>query len=89
MQDELQDIKARIEEGDLESARTLADEFVTANPALFTDMATKPVDELVNAVDKFREAGFEENQWQVEAWLLHHFEPQNIGGSASATVRVV
>lgn len=70
------------------AARALADEFVSANPALFTGMAEMTVAELVNAVDTFREAGMLEEQWRVEAWLLHHYEPQNIGGQAEPTVRV-
>ena len=89
MQDSLQAIKDQVEAGDVEAARTLADEYVSDNPSLFTDMQTKNVEELVTAIDVFRAAAMEDNQWQVEAWLLHHYEPQNIGGPADATVRVV
>ena len=89
MQSELQDIKDAVESGDIENARSLSDAFVSANPDLFVDMATKNVDELVTAIDVFRSAAMEENQWQVEAWLLHHYEPQKIGGVQDATVRVV
>lgn len=69
-------------------ARTLADQFVAANPELFTGMAEMTVAELVHSVDVFRENGMLEEQWRVEAWLLHHYEPQNIGGQAEPTVRV-
>lgn len=70
------------------AARALADQFVAANPAMFTGMAAMTVAELVSSVDVFREAGMLEEQWRVEAWLLHHYEPQNIGGAAEPTVRV-
>ena len=89
MQDALQAIKDQVEAGEVETARELADTFVSENPSLFADMQTKNVEELVSAIDVFRAAAMEENQWQVEAWLLHHYEPQNIGGPADATVRVV
>ena len=89
MQSELQEIKDAVESGDVEGARNLSDAFVSENPSLFADMQTKNVEELVSAIDVFRAAAMEENQWQVEAWLLHHYEPQNIGGPADATVRVV
>lgn len=70
------------------AARNLADEFVTTNPDLFTSMATMRVEELVTAVENFRASGMEEEEWRIEAWLLHHYEPQNIGGSAQPTVRI-
>lgn len=89
MHDDLQNIKDAVEAQDFALARSLSDSFVTENDSLFTDMKPKADFELVAAVDVFRSAGMEENQWQVEAWLLHHFEPQNIGGSAQAIVRVV
>lgn len=89
MQTELQDIKDAVESGNVEHARSLADTFVSENPSLFADMQTKNIEELVSAIDVFRAAAMEENQWQVEAWLLHHYEPRNIGGPADATVRVV
>ena len=89
MQSELQDIKDALESGQIDEARSLSDAFVSENPDLFTDMQTKNVEELVKAVDVFRETGMEDNQWQVEAWLLHHYEPQKIGGVQDATVRVV
>lgn len=89
MHDDLKAIKDQVEAGEIDAARELADAFVSDNPALFTDMAALPVSELVNSVDVFRAAGMEDNHWQVEAWLLHRFDPQNIGGPAEATVRVV
>jgi hypothetical protein len=43
---------------------------------------------LVKSVENYRETGQEAEQWKVEAWLLHHFAPQNIGGTYEAQVRV-
>lgn len=73
---------------DVDEARRLADEFVAENPGYYSDYAGKSVHELVEAVDLLRSAGMEEEHWRVEAWLLHRFEPQNIGGPVEAIVRV-
>jgi hypothetical protein len=89
MRDELEDIKIAVEDGNLELARSLADTFVADNGNLFMDIAAKNVEDLVNSVDILRSAGMENEHWLVEAWLLHRFEPQKIGGPAEATVRVV
>ena len=68
--------------------RGLADAFVTAHPEIYTsDITGMTLDQLVNAVDVFRAAEMEDQQWQIEVWLIHHFEPQNIGGIAQPTVR--
>lgn len=74
---------------DLEAARALADEYVAANESEFTELATRTIEQLVKAVDVFREAELVDSQHKVEVWLLHHYEPQNIGGPAEAAVRVV
>lgn len=74
---------------DFESARSLADAFVADNPGLYTDYPSKSVSELVEAVDLLRSAGMEEEHWRVEAWLLHRYDPQNIGGPVDATIRIV
>lgn len=79
---------------DEELARRLADEFVAENPDLYTDYKGRVLEDvegvtgLVSAVDVLRQAGMLEEQWRVEAWLLHRFNPQDIGGSVSATVRI-
>jgi hypothetical protein len=73
---------------DHSEACTLADAYVAAHPEQFTDLAAMPLDKCVTAVDAFRAAGMDEAQWQVEAWLLHRFLPQNIGGTAQAAVRI-
>lgn len=70
-------------------ARQLSDSLVAANPDQFSSLENMTVEQLVQAVDVFRAAGMEQDQWRIEAWLLHHFEPQNIGGPVEATVRVV
>lgn len=73
---------------DWEGLRRAADEYVAAHPEEFTQFEGKTLESLVKAVDVFRAAGFDEEQLRVETWLLHHFEPQNIGGVATVTVRV-
>lgn len=74
---------------DEEKARKLADAYVKANPDQFETLEDLSVDQLVKAVDVFREAGMEDDQWRVEAWLLHRYEPQTIGGAAEPKVRLV
>jgi hypothetical protein len=93
MNDELKAIKdavdAEVGDGaDFDSARSLADAYVQANPDEFKELADKGIPELVRAVDALRAGGLEESQWRVEAWLLHRFEPQNIGGASQPTVRI-
>ncbi|SPX87715.1 hypothetical protein [Mycobacteroides abscessus] len=73
---------------DQELARTLADSYVAANPDEFTDLTDKTLSACVEAVDVFRNAGYDEMQWRVETWLLHNFEPQHIGGETQAQVRI-
>lgn len=71
-----------------ESARELADEYVVAHEDQFASLKNMTLDQCVQAVDVFRQAGMEEEQWRVETWLLHRYEPQNIGGVADAKVRL-
>ncbi|AVO21432.1 hypothetical protein PBI_NILO_34 [Mycobacterium phage Nilo] len=73
----------------LEQARDLADAFVAAHPELYPGWEDKTVHEAVSAVEILRAAGLEEEAWRAEAWILHRWEPQNIGGPAQATIRVV
>lgn len=68
--------------------RKLADKYVSAHSDVFKGWDALPIEVCVQMVDKYRADGDEEKQWQVEAWLLHHFEPQNIGGTYEATVRI-
>jgi hypothetical protein len=73
---------------DEDKARKLADSYVKANPDQFAALQSMTLEECVKAVDTFRAAGMEDEQWKVETWLLHKFEPQKIGGTYEATVRV-
>jgi hypothetical protein len=95
MQDELLAIKEAWDK-DLDGgrdevrARELADAFVANNPDLYVGFENFAIEDLVTAVDRYREAGpvGENDQWKIEAWLLHHFEPQKIGGIAEPQVRI-
>lgn len=69
-------------------ARTLADKYVKANPGLFTRFDGMSVHDCVRAVEVFRDAGMPGEEQLVETWILHHFDSQNIGGLAEATVRI-
>ena len=68
--------------------REMCDRYVKAHPEQFTKLAGMTLEELVQSVSVFRQAGWEEEQWLIEVWLLHHFEPQNIGGTVTARVRL-
>lgn len=85
---ELDAIKTAVESGSFDDARELSDAYVAAYQNSFADLVDKDIHTLVQAVDVFRAAGLEEQQWRVEAFLLHRFEPQNIGGTNQARVRI-
>jgi hypothetical protein len=70
-----------------ERTRAMCDAYVAAHPELFAAMELYSIEECVEMVSMFRSRGNEEMQWNYEVWLLHHFEPQNIGGVAQARVR--
>lgn len=62
-------------------ARELAEQYITDHPDEFTELQAKPFEEVVTAVEVFREAEFDNDWCRCEAWLLHLFpEPQVIGG---------
>jgi hypothetical protein len=71
-----------------DSARALADAYVAAHSEAFASHATMTLEQCVAAVDVFRAANMVPDQWRVEAWLLHRFEPQSIGGPVQAVLRV-
>jgi hypothetical protein len=73
---------------DEDGTRAACDAYVAAHPERFTNLSTLTLEECVKSLSVFREAGFEESQWEVEVWLLHHFEPQQIGGPMEARVRL-
>lgn len=68
-------------------ARELCDQLVASNPELFEEIQDKSLPELVEAIDVFHAAGMEEQVWRIEAWLLHRFEPQQIGITPSPVIR--
>lgn len=74
---------------DNEGTRKLCDAYVAAHPEIYAglDKITLPV--LVNLLADHRNAGREEEQWQIETYLISHYEPQQIGGAYEATVRIV
>jgi hypothetical protein len=73
---------------DEDGTRAACDAYVAAHPDQFTSLETMSLDACVQALSVFRQAGMEEEQWKVEVWLLHHFEPQQIGGPMEARVRL-
>jgi hypothetical protein len=73
---------------DDDAVRKQADKYVSAHAKEFAGWDNLPLDVLVKSVENYRETGQEAEQWKVEAWLLHHFAPQNIGGTYEAQVRV-
>lgn len=73
---------------DNKKTRTLADKYVKAHPEQFEDFKELSLPETVKALEVFRDAGMESQQWIVETWLLHRYEPQNIGGTYEAQVRL-
>lgn len=96
MIDELQAIKDAVSptdentgEGmDHAGARTLADTYVAAHLDEFVKFADSSVVELVAMVDNLRNLGWEHELWLAETWLLHKFEPQNIGGETAPQLRL-
>jgi hypothetical protein len=73
---------------DREKAVQLADKYVKAHPDLFAGLDKISLPILVQLLSEHRNAGNEEEQWNVEAWLLHHYPPQKIGGEYHAEVRL-
>ena len=69
-------------------ARTMSDDYVTTNPSEFTGFEDKNIEQLCSAIDTFREAGMDEEVQRMEVWLLHRFEPQNIGGTYQPQIRI-
>ena len=88
---------------DVAAARAIADSYVAEHPTEFAELAEWTLEQCVAAVDTFRAtaqtyrdsgmdaqaAEAEANKLKVDVWLLHHFEPQQIGGNAAPTVRIV
>jgi hypothetical protein len=68
--------------------RAQADKYVKAHAKEYAGWDNLSLETLVAEVERAREVGDEDKQWQIEAYLLHRFEPQNIGGPAEAVVRI-
>ena len=73
---------------DEESARALADEYVAEHPEEFAELENLTLEQCVQAIDAFRAAGLDKSVWRIETWLLHRYEPQNIGGTYAPQVRI-
>lgn len=69
-------------------ARQLADALVEGNPSLFEEIRTKPMEVLCQDIDIFRAAEMEEQVWLIETWLLHRYDPQQIGGNYQPQIRI-
>ena len=91
MKAELQAIKDKWNETPRDEAacRSMSDAYVAANPGEFTGYEGKTIENLALAIDVFRDAGMDEEVQRMEVWLLHRFEPQNIGGVYQPQIRVV
>lgn len=73
---------------DEDGTRAMCDAYVEAHPEQFNSLREMSLEQCVTALSTFRAAGMEEEQWKVEVWLLHRFEPQQIGGPIQAQVRI-
>lgn len=77
------------DEGRLQAEfQELCDKYVADHPDEFSEQIRgMEIEQLVTALSTFRAAGFEREQWIIEVWLKHHFEPQQIGGPMKARLR--
>lgn len=73
---------------DREFAVQLAEAYVRSHSDQFDGLRDRSIEDCVRAVDVFRAAGLDDEQWKVEAWLLAKFEPQQIGGTYHPVVRI-
>jgi len=71
-----------------DSVYAKADKYVAAHKDTFAGFEALSMDLIVAALEKARENGDEAEEWKFQTWLFHRFEPQNIGGTHTATVRV-
>ena len=72
---------------DRDKAVALADKYVAAHPEEFAELQDMPLEACVQAVEVFRAAGMTESEQRVETFLLHKYEPQQVGGLAKPQVR--
>ena len=66
----------------------LADKYVAKHPDEFKEMEALTLEQCVQEVEHYRNVGRADKEQLFEIWLLHKFEPQNIGGTAQPKVRV-
>lgn len=88
MNKELKAIQTAEEAGKHDKAVELADAYVAANPDEFKDHAQQDLESCVRAIDVFRAAGHDTDQWRMQAWIYHHFAFQDIGGTYQPQLRV-
>lgn len=90
MNAELEAIKEKWEEEprDYDATVALADQYVADHPDEFSGYEERPIEDLVASLDVFRAANDQDNQWRVQAWLFHRFQPQNIGGTYQPQIRI-
>lgn len=92
MNSELEAIKDALDKStgrDMSEVVALADAYVAVHPDQFTSLQELERDQCVAAIDTFRAAGMEEDQWRVETWIQHRWDPMNIGGPVEAKVRTI
>lgn len=96
MNTELAAIKQAIDDQDFATARDLSTNYVTAHPDEFAsyvavveiasdERAAKR--EVVKRISVFRSMGMEEDQYRAEAFQLHRWEPEIIGGASFPIIR--
>lgn len=66
--------------GDKAVAKQMALDYVAAHENEFLAYKDMTIPELVGLIDAYRAAGNEELRIKIDIWLLHAFEPQQIGG---------
>lgn len=74
---------------DMDKAREISDRFIADNPELFRKLIGLDSIQIAKAVDVARESGLDDEVTLLEIWVRSRFEPQKIGGEATATVRLV
>jgi hypothetical protein len=93
MDTELEEIRQAMDKStgdgrDRDEAVRLSDAYVAAHPETFAGLDKFDLPLLVQLVSEKRNAGDEQGQWEIEAWLLHAYEPQSIGGEYQPQLRV-
>lgn len=68
--------------------RKLCDAYVAKHPETYAGLDKFDLPTLVNLLSSKRDAGDDEGAWEIEVYLIHHFEPQVIGGEYKAQIRL-